>query len=242
MTTAVDKVQKICAHPSRAIDSTLKTYVTYEDLCHRQDAQDRPFQEALYDNIPDCVQYLRNCICCEDMPLYKALLRQALRRFMAFIEHRVRSIYLQDLLIIIIAMHGNINVRDAVLVGLLDDTHTMYDTQNVLELACNKHTGCVVNKLRNFLEINFSENSPVGDEASGRDRCAMLITMCGFVRTTPELSVQIYAILAYVSWWYQLPRIQAYADCALSIDPTCNLANIIKRVDSYNITRACYQH
>ena len=54
----------------------------------------------------------------------------------------------------------------------------------------------------------------------------------------PELKVQIYALMCYISWWFRLGDVEKYVEMALEIDPECSMARIVENAYTNHVEPA----
>lgn len=137
------------------------------------------------------------------------------------------KIFGYDLVNLPIAMLHNINVRDAMLISILDENQEWYDEKTLSEFAWCPHTPEVSRNLRHCLEAKFAQTNNKPDIKRAIFACKILKSMAIITKSIPKLSVQVYALLAYISWWFRLGEVKYYCDCALRIDPDCSMAKIV---------------
>ncbi|EIK85219.1 hypothetical protein ACLD5W_00605 [Gardnerella greenwoodii] len=133
-----------------------------------------------------------------------------------------------DLVNLAIGMFHNINVRDAMLISILDENQEWYDDNALAEFAWYPHTPMVSDRLRQFLEAKFIQTSKIPNIKRAITACRVLQVMAFATQSIPELTVQIYALLAYISWWFRLGNVKKYTERALSIDNDCTMAKIVE--------------
>ena len=143
-----------------------------------------------------------------------------------------------DLINLPIAMFHNINVRDAMLISILDEDQEWYDDDSLAEFAWYPHTTETSRNLRHCLEAKFTQKNKKPDIKRAIAACKVLEVMTMVVKSIPELTVQVYALLAYISWWFKLGNVKYYADCALEIDKDCTMAKIVRGACENNLEPA----
>ncbi|WP_032814446.1 hypothetical protein [Gardnerella vaginalis] len=148
-----------------------------------------------------------------------------------------------DFIALPMAMLHNINVRDAMLITILDENQEWYDEKTLVDFAFCPHTPEISRNLRHCLEAKFAQTTKKPDVSRAVHACKVLQAMALVTHSIPELTVQIYALLAYISWWFHLGDVQHYTHRALSIDPDCSMAKIVLGADEHHLEPAwceCY--
>ena len=92
--------------------------------------------------------------------------------------------------------------------------------------------------MRHCLEAKFTQKNKKPDIKRAIAACKVLEVMTMVVKSIPELTVQVYALLAYISWWFKLGNVKYYADCALEIDKDCTMAKIVRGACENNLEPA----
>lgn len=142
-----------------------------------------------------------------------------------------------DFIMIPLAMFHNINVRDAILVAILDENDEWYGGEMLSDLAWLPHVPEMSLNLRHFLEAKFAQNETPKISRAVKAR-KLLEAMAIIVQEIPELTVQVYALIAYISWWFRLGDVAHYANRALQIDPDCSMAKIVNSAIEHGIEPA----
>lgn len=142
-----------------------------------------------------------------------------------------------DFIMIPLAMFHNINVRDAILIAILDENYEWYGGDMLSDLAWLPHIPEMSFNLRHFLEAKFNQTKrpDVGRAVKARK---LLEAMALIVQEIPELTVQVYALIAYISWWFRLGDVSYYAKLALKIDPECSMAKIVNSANENGVEPA----
>lgn len=143
-----------------------------------------------------------------------------------------------DFIALPIAMFHNINVRDAMLMCILDENRKWYNEESLHDLAWMTHTPDISRNLRNCLEEKFTQECTVPNICKALDAKHMLESMAYVVKDIPELTVQVYALLSYICWWFSIGEVDAYVNKALAIDPDCSMAKIVRGAHEHNIQPA----
>lgn len=142
-----------------------------------------------------------------------------------------------DFIMIPLAMFHNINVRDAILVAILDENDEWYGGEMLSDLAWLPHVPEMSLNLRHFLEAKFAQHETPKISRAVKAR-KLLEAMAIIVQEIPELTVQVYALIAYISWWFSLGDVAYYANRALQIDPDCSMAKIVNSAIEHGIEPA----
>ncbi|MFU0538280.1 hypothetical protein ACMZ79_01115 [Gardnerella vaginalis] len=152
---------------------------------------------------------------------------QSIRNWHNMIFKKEGNIVGYDLIMLPIAMFDNINVRDTLLVDLLDSKGEYYNIDSLLTLAFEPRTKEISKDLRCFLEEKFNEEHELPDICKALDVVNLLKAMACVVDGIPELKVQVYALMCYISWWFRLGDVEKYVEMALDIDPDCSMVRIV---------------
>lgn len=147
-----------------------------------------------------------------------------------------------DFISLAIAMLHNINVRDAMLITILDEKQEWYDKNSLLDFAIKPHTKEISSNLRNCLEEKFAQIDEKPNIERAEKACKVLQSMMLITSSIPELSTQIYALLSYISWWFNLGNVKHYTDCALKINPDCSMAKIVRGAAVNDLQPAWLEH
>lgn len=142
-----------------------------------------------------------------------------------------------DFIMIPLAMFHNINVRDAVLLAILDENYEWYGGEMLDDFAWLPHIPEMSLNLRHFLEAKFAQREKPNINRAVKAR-KLLEAMAIIVQEIPELTVQVYALIAYISWWFRLGDVAYYANRALQIDPDCSMAKIVNSANEHDVEPA----
>ncbi len=169
---------------------------------------------------------------------FDIFVNQSIRNWHNMISKKDGNIVGYDLIMLPIAMFDNINVRDTLLVSLLDSKGEYYDIDSLLSLALEPRTKEMSKALRHFLEEKFNEEHKLPDICKALDAVNLLKAVACVVDGIPELKVQVYALMCYISWWFKLGDVEKYVEMALDIDPDCSMARIVYNAYSNHVEPA----
>ena len=158
---------------------------------------------------------------------YDIFVTQSIRNWHNMVSKKDGNIVGYDLIMLPIAMLNNINVRDTLLVSLLDSKGEYYNINDLLVLALAPREKERSKELRDFLEEKFNEEYELPDICKALDVVNLLKAMTYVVDNNPKLKVQVYALMSYISWWFKLGDVERYVSMALEIDPDCSMAMIV---------------
>lgn len=167
---------------------------------------------------------------------------EPLRRWYDVLSLQQAALSIRDLAHLALAMQININVRDALLMSILDETHQWYQIDELVALGLNKHDQEITVRLQRCLNAQFTNPDPTLSIMRARRIRAILKTMLAIVENMPALTISVNALLSYVSWWYRLGLVNQYADAAISVDKHCSLAHIVKSAYRYHLNPAWWTH
>lgn len=133
-----------------------------------------------------------------------------------------------DLIYFPLVMTSNINVRDAMLISILDDYHEWYEYKSLYSLAFEPHTKVMSQHLRDCLESKFTYYDHIPDIRRVNNAIDVLTSMAYIMSGYSELTAHIYALIAYLRWWFSLGKVERYVNLALNASEDCSMARIVK--------------
>lgn len=133
-----------------------------------------------------------------------------------------------DFINLALAMNSNINVRDAMLIAILDCYHEWYDYDSLCAVAFESHTKSVSEYLHKCLEDKFIRYTHKPDMLMVSNVIDTLTAMAYIMRDAREFTTHIYALIAYLSWWFRFGNLEYYTNLALSVCSDCSMARIVQ--------------